>query len=186
MSKKNSRKSGGSRPRTEGAGSSGTTTASETTDSPTTNVRPKPHRSLTERMVDKVQRALKLIKEVGESLEKKKAPAQNLLDVSNAVVACDALDNSITLLNLSGWKPSTKTSVKDLQEDDSIKILPDKLELYNYIPGLADGTTNLVAGKIILGEGRRGAKVLLKVPSTNADLPPLFYGYAPMSHVALA
>jgi hypothetical protein len=181
MSKKNGRKSGGSSPRTEGAGS-----ASNTTTSPTTAAPPKPHRSLTERMVDKVQRSLALIKDVQSTLEKKKAPAENLLAISDTVVMGANLVDSITLLNLSGWKPSTKTSVKDLQEDDPIRILPDKLELYNYIPGLADGTTNLVAGKIILGEGRRGAKVLLKVPSTNADLPPQFYGYAPMSHVALA
>ena len=73
----------------------------------------------------------------------------------------------------SGWVPAEKSLKKDFQEGARVMIVKDHIPRYEYIPGLSEGTTQLVAAKFI-PRGGKYVDVLVKDAATGAA-----YGLVP-------
>lgn len=80
-------------------------------------------------------------------------------------------------LKASGWAPPANASQVTIAEGDKIAIRQEALADYDYIPGLAEGTTKLIAGPITVAG--KHVKVLL----LGEDGHP--YGRATRSHLQL-
>ena len=78
----------------------------------------------------------------------------------------------------SGWTPPAKASLVTIAEGDKIAIRPEAMAEYDYIVGLAEGTTKLVAGPVTV-LGKRVQVLLLN------ELNGHPYGRATRSHLQL-
>ena len=79
----------------------------------------------------------------------------------------------------SGWTPPEKAPKKDFQEGDRVMVTKLHLSRYDFIAGLADGTTKLVAAKFVSrGESTKFVDVLVKDAITDAT-----YGLIPKSQL---
>ena len=81
-------------------------------------------------------------------------------------------------LKNSGWNPPAKASLVTIAEGDKIAIRPEAMAEYDYIVGLAEGTTKLVAGPVTVS-GKRVQVLLLN------ELNGHPYGRATRSHLQL-
>lgn len=77
----------------------------------------------------------------------------------------------------SGWAPPEAASKADIKEGDTVTIAKKFLAKYDYIEGLAEGRTKLVAAKFT-PKGAKGTEVLVKDAATSAP-----YGLIPKSHL---
>jgi len=83
------------------------------------------------------------------------------------------------VLRDSGWAPAEKALAKGFQEGEQVTIARKHLARYDFIAGLAEGTTKLVAAKFVnRGESSRYVDVLVKDAVTGAT-----YGLIPKSQL---
>ena len=83
------------------------------------------------------------------------------------------------VLRDSGWVPPEKAPMNDFKEGDRVAIVKAHLPRYDFISGLAEGVTKLVASKFVpRGAGGKYVDVLVKDAVTGAT-----YGLIPKSQL---
>jgi hypothetical protein len=136
-----------------------------------------PRAPLPERLVDKANRTVALVQDVAKVVADRGAP-EEVIDASKVLL--DQVTNwarSILDLKDSGWVPTDPSVKLPINEGDPIKIVDDEKGIYSFIPGVLEGTAQLVAGPSIQ-DGKNQVKILVKDPSNGG-----VYGYVPKRYL---
>lgn len=160
----------------EGEVASGSEVTPETEAAPLVRAH-VPRAPLPERMVDKANRAVALVDDVAKVMADRGAP-EEVVDASKVLL--DQVTNwakRILDLKDSGWVPTDPSVKLPINEGDAIKIVDDEKGIYSFIPGVLEGTAQLVAGPSIQ-DGKNQIKILVKDPSNGG-----VYGYVPKRYL---
>jgi len=119
------------------------------------------------------------------------APLQLVEAVRECARALVALRSQTTELVASGWEPVKRKALKELAAGDGITIAEKYRGSYTFIPGLVDGTDDLVADVVERDSKGRARRVLVKSRGDENGMdsvgePVRVYGYVPLAHVERA
>jgi hypothetical protein len=142
--------------------------------------RPRIRKTFLERLVFKADSMYSLGAELAKLLQYRSAPEEVVQIAREFVLVLEKYRERIFALRDSGWAPSEKASKVDFQEGDRVSVLKAHLSRYDFIPGLAEGSTKLMAAKFISrGKSAKFVDVLVSDASTGAT-----YGLIPKSQLA--
>lgn len=183
----------------KGRGDSASSTSRRETDGGNSSSQPvvKKQKTEAERLRKKVEMAHAAIEDVLGRLVAGSA-ADKIVGLSRSLAESLAeLRKEVVGLVDSGWQPAKRVPLKDLVEGDPITIVVKYHDMYGFIPGLAEGTVKLVAGKIVRSSNGRIQRVLLSTKEQGVPggmdglgqqtyVPEKAYGYAPLAHLERA
>jgi len=142
--------------------------------------RPMVRKTFLERLVLKADSMFSLGTELAKLLQDRSAPDEIVQIARDFVPVLEKYRERFFALRDSGWSPAERAPKVDFQEGDRVAVLKAHLPRYDYIVGLTDGTTKLVAAKFISrGESAKVIDVLVKDAATGAA-----YGLIPKSQLA--
>jgi hypothetical protein len=137
-------------------------------------VRRSPNRkTFIERLLAKADSMFSMGTDLAQMLQDRRAPGEVSGKALEFIPVLEKYREMFFGLRDSGWVPAEKSLKKDFQEGDRVMIVKDHIPRYEYIPGLSEGTTQLVAAKFI-PRGGKYVDVLVKDAATGAA-----YGLVP-------
>ena len=132
-----------------------------------------------ELLVSKADAMYSLGSELAKMLLDRGAPDEITQKSHDFVPVLEKYRELFFALRDSGWTPAEKAPKKDFQEGDRVAVAKAHLSRYDFIAGLAEGTTKLVAAKFVSrGESTKFVDVLVKDAITGAT-----YGLIPKSQL---
>ena len=132
-----------------------------------------------ERLVFKADAMFSLGTELAKMLLDRGAPDEFTQKSHDFVPALEKYREMFFTLRDSGWVPAEKAPKVDFKEGDRVTVIKAHLPRYDFIIGLSDGTTKLVAAKFVnRGESARVIDVLVKDAVTGVT-----YGLIPKSQL---
>ena len=140
---------------------------------------PRTVKPFVERLVDKAVGIHIKAVEIAKAAEARGAPAATVVIVKEFAGLAEKYLDAIAGLRDSGWKPSDSSIPLPIVEGSKVSIKPENRGLYDYIPGVADGTAKLVATKVI----EHGMGRMVQVLAATEEGTPC--GYIPRSHLVL-
>lgn len=141
--------------------------------------RPMVRKTFLERLVSKVDSMYSLGTELAKLLQDRSAPEEVTQIARDFVPVLEKYRERFFALRDSGWTPAERAPKVDFKEGDRVTVIKAHLPRYDFITGLADGTTKLVAAKFVnRGESARVIDVLVKDAATGAT-----YGLIPKSQL---
>ena len=136
-------------------------------------------RSFIERLLAKADSMFASGTELAKMLQDRMAPDEITHKAAEFIPVLERYREMFFALRDSGWVPAEKSHRKDFQEGDRVAIVKAHLPRYDFIPGLVEGVTKLVASKFVpRGEGGKYVDVLVKDAVTGAT-----YGLVPKSQL---
>ena len=142
--------------------------------------RPMVRKTVIERLVLKADSMFSLGTEVAKLLQDRSAPDEIVHIAREFVPILEKYRERFFALRDSGWVPAEKAPKKDFQAGDRVSVLKAYLPRYDFIAGLAEGTTKLVAERFVSrGKSEKFADVVVKDADTG-----VVYGLIPKSHLA--
>ena len=126
-----------------------------------------------ERLLAKADSMFSMGTDLAQMLQDRRAPGEVSGKALEFIPVLEKYREMFFGLRDSGWVPAEKSLKKDFQEGDRVMIVKDHIPRYEYIPGLSEGTTQLVAAKFI-PRGGKYVDVLVKDAATGAA-----YGLVP-------
>ena len=140
---------------------------------------PRTVKPFVERLIGKATDIHLKAVEIAKAAETRGAPAATVVIAKEFAGLAEKYRDAIAELQASGWKPSDSSIPLPITEGSKVSIKPENKGLYDYIPGVADGTARLVATKVIEhGMGR----MVQALVATEEGTP---CGYIPRSHLVL-
>ena len=142
------------------------------TSAPKTRRASKPRGPLPERLCEKADKVHTMVATMAKELASRGAPQDVRGTTTAFLTQVETWRESFFALKNSGWAPASKAGKVAIVEGDPIKIVDEHASRYTFIPGLAEGTTLLVAGAVVQ-TSKLQVDIMLK------DTEGKFYGYAP-------
>lgn len=184
-------KSGGKR-RARGRSAEGTEGGNEVAGGGTTPADPRPKPTVPERLLAKASATYETAKDVLAVLLTRGAPDPVVRRAQDFLVEADSMRGAVRELVESGWQPSEKREMKDLQVGDALALAESARTRYSFIP---EGT------KLVAGDIQRAANSRIKAVLLRENLPedervdlarpldvrePRVFGWAQLSHLVRA
>lgn len=138
--------------------------------------KPRVHRTFIERLLGKADVMYSTGTDIAKMIGSRAAPTDIVVVAQDFVGILEKYRERFFALRDSGWSPP-EAAKTDIQEGDTVTIAKKFLARYDYIEGLAEGRTKLVAAKFT-PKGSKGIDVLVKDAATSAP-----YGLIPKSHL---
>ena len=156
--------------------------ATEAVSSSTTPRRRASMGTVAERLVAKAATAENLVRSAMSLCEARGVPTEILRPAQDVVFAVNNWHAQLVVLRDSGWQPTSQSN-RDIVEGDLIAVarVKEYVATYSYIPGVLDGTAELVACKVV-PTGNRSARVLVATRSATTGQETA-YGYIPRNHL---
>ena len=137
------------------------------------------HKTFIERLVFKADSMFSLGTELARMLQDRMAPGDVASKAQEFIPVLEKYREMFFGLRDSGWVPAEKSHKKDFKEGDRVMIVKEHLHRYDFISGLSEGVTKLVAAKFVpRGEGAKYVDVLVQDAVTGAA-----YGLIPKSQL---
>ena len=117
----------------------------------------KPHvrRSFIERLVAKSEDMFSLGADIAKMISGRNAPGDVEAVAKSFVSVLEQYHEKFIVLKDSGWAPAEAASKAEIKEGDIVTIVKSALPKYDFIEGLAEGRTKLVAVRFVpRGEGK--------------------------------
>ena len=150
------------------AGSSGST------------IRRSPNRkTFLERLVFKADSMYTYGAELAKMLLDRGAPDEITQKSHDFLPALEKYRELFFALRDSGWAPAEKAPAKGFQEGDRVAVIKAHLPRYDFIAGLAEGTTKLAASKFVA----RGKSVKVYDVLVTDAITGVSYGLIPKAHL---
>ena len=139
----------------------------------------KPHirRTYIERLLGKAETLYSTGADIAKMINGRGAPAEIVTVAQEFVGVLEKYRERFFALRNSGWSPPESASKVEIKEGDTVSIKKKFLPKYDYIEGLSEGRTKLVAAKFT-PKGGKGIDVLVKDAATGAP-----YGLIPKGHL---
>lgn len=159
---------------------SGSSSSGNDSDAPASTPARKPHvrRTFVERLVAKSEDLYSVGAGIAKMIAGRGAPGDVEKVAQEFVGVLEQYRGRFFALRDSGWTLS-EPSKAEIKEGDAVMIMKEFLPKYDYIVGLAEGTTKLVAARVT-PKGAKGADVLVTNAVTGAP-----YGLIPKGHLRL-
>ena len=141
--------------------------------------RPMIRKTFLERLVFKADSMYTHGAELAKMLLDRGAPDEITQKTHDFLPALEKYRELFFALRDSGWVPAEKAPAKGFHEGDRVMVIGKHLPRYDFIAGLAEGTTKLVAAKFVnRGESAKVVDVLVTDAVTGAT-----YGLIPKSQL---
>jgi hypothetical protein len=157
-------------------GGSSSSPGSSSSSGPSTR-KPMVRRTYIERLLGKAEAMYSIGTDIAKMISGRGAPADIVTVAQEFVGVLEKYRRRFLALRDSGWLPPEPASKAEIKEGDAVSIAKKFLPKYDYIEGLAEGRTKLVAAKLT-PKGGKGIDVLVKDAATNAP-----YGLIPKGHL---
>ena len=154
-------------------------TTAETASAVTASKTSRTVKPFIERLINKAMMIHVKAAEIAKAAEKRGAPAETTMLAKEFVDLAETYRDAIVGLRASGWTPSDSSILPSITESSKVSIKSESKSLYDYIPGVVDGTAKLVAIKVIEHGMGRMVQVLVATEEGTSC------GYIPRSHLML-
>jgi len=150
------------------SGSSNSSSSSDSSASTTSVRKPRVHRTFIERLVAKAEDMYTTGTEIAKMIGGRGAPTDIETVAREFVPILEKYRERFFALRSSGWAPPETGAKIEIKEGDTVTIAKSAIAKYDFIEGLAEGRTKLVAVKFVpRGEGKI-VDVLVKDAVTGA------------------
>ena len=137
------------------------------------------HKTFIERLLAKADSVFATGSELARMLQDRMAPGDVASKAQEFIPVLEKYREMFFGLRDSGWVPAEKSHKKDFKEGDRVMIVKEHLHRYDFISGLSEGATKLVAAKFVpRGEGAKYVDVLVQDAASGAT-----YGLVPKSQL---
>ena len=141
--------------------------------------RPAIRKTFLERLVFKADSMYTYGAELAKMLLDRGAPDEITQKSHDFLPALEKYRELFFALRDSGWAPAEKAPAKGFQEGDRVAVIKAHLPRYDFIAGLAEGTTKLAASKFVA----RGKSVKVYDVLVTDAITGVSYGLIPKAHL---